>query len=83
MLYTIIYCLGVLGFLLWDAYIGFGDKFDKSMMHLSAPPVIFLAIVWFLSLPVMMFISFSDYLFEVKLKRKQRELEKLKKESNV
>lgn len=67
----IIYIVGIILFYLWDACIGWGYDFEEP----GNPHVAVAALLWFISVPILMihnFIRLCDYLKEARQKRQNR-----------
>jgi hypothetical protein len=74
-----LYVLGILGFITYEALVGFGDiDFDGE----SNPPSWLLGLFWFLSIPVLMIYLFSQRLNNAKQKRLEAEKEKQRAEQD-
>ncbi len=64
---AIVYFLIFILFLIYDAVIGFGFEFDDE--NRSRPSVIFAALVWPISILIILIIVFDKWLNKTKTKR--------------
>jgi len=64
-----LYVAVALGFLLWDAKVGFGFEWDGE----NYPPLILAATFWWITLPYVFASKFVGHLDKVKEERKKKE----------
>jgi hypothetical protein len=67
-----IYSLGVIGFVVWDALVGFPFEFDGG----TSPPIFLAAMFWFIALPICVFAGLQWSLEGVKNRRIERQEKK-------
>lgn len=64
-----LYVAVALGFLLWDAKVGFGFEWDGE----SYPPLLLAAVFWWITLPFVFASKFTTHLDKMKEERKKKE----------
>ena len=69
LLLGLLYAAVALGFLLWDAKIGFGFEWDGE----DYPPLLLAAIFWWITLPYVFASKLVGHLDKVKYERKKKE----------
>jgi hypothetical protein len=69
LLLGLLYAAVTVGFLLWDAKIGFGFEWDGE----SYPPLFLAATFWWITLPYVFASKFAGHLDKVKDVRKKKE----------
>ena len=70
------YIACIIGFIAWDALVGFPFEFDGYEL----PPLVLVAILWPIGLPIVLFATVSDKLSKVKANRivKEKKRNKLR-----
>lgn len=64
-----VYIIGIIVFPIWEACIGFNIDWEDR----DAPTIVFASFLWFISLPIILIISFGKWFIKTRNKRISKE----------